>query len=94
MSFAKPAKQETETGHSLMCSAHGCPLKWSVKIDSPLCRYHAFEEEKKWPAITESIRRYGPPALPTFTGSRTVQEMKSRMRPGHRFTSLEERKAA
>ena len=33
----------------------------------------------------------GAPPLPAFTGSRTVEDMKTRLRPNHRFTSLEDR---
>lgn len=93
MSFAKPTKQEADAGPSLLCSAHGCPIKWSVKIESPLCSYHAWEDPKLWHAITDDIRANGAPALPMSSGSRTVEEMKSRMRVGHRFTSLEKKAA-
>ncbi len=53
-------KQEKKNEESLDCSAHGCPLKWSVSNGSHLCSYHAWAEPKEWPAITEALQRSGP----------------------------------
>lgn len=42
----------------LMCSAHGCPNRWSV--DGPngrCCSAHAWEPSHRWPAITEAQQR-------------------------------------
>jgi hypothetical protein len=82
MSYKARAKSDgvEVDGGSLMCSAHGCPLKWTVKIESPLCSHHAWVDPKHWPGITENIQRHGAPALPLFTGSRTVEDMKTRLR--------------
>ena len=66
-------------GPALGCSAHGCPLKWSVKIESPLCSYHAWEDPVKWRGITESLRRDGAWRRP-LAESREVREMKTRLR--------------
>jgi hypothetical protein len=43
MSFAKPTpKQESgfDEYQRLMCSVSGCPNRWSVKIDKPMCSFH------------------------------------------------------
>lgn len=93
MSFAKPAKQEADAGHSLMCSAHGCPMKWSVQVESPLCSFHAWDDPRLWHSITDALRQTGPWKLPTLGDSPTVRDMKTRMRVGHRFTSLEKKAA-
>lgn len=51
--------QQTE-GKSLMCVAHGCPMKWSVEIsDLRACSYHAWVDPKKWPSITERLQHGG-----------------------------------
>ena len=94
MSFAKPNKQDANDGPSLRCSAHGCPMKWAVKIESPLCSYHAWEDPVQWHSITESLRRNGAWQRPAFPESHTVADMKTRVRSGHRFTSAAERIAA
>ena len=46
---------------SLQCSAHGCPMRWSVDGGNvtKLCSYHAWEPASKWPKITEDLRQYG-----------------------------------
>lgn len=36
----------------LMCSAHGCPNRWSTS-DGNLCRWHADAEPNRWPEITQ-----------------------------------------
>lgn len=94
MSFVKSEKKEHGDGPSLMCSAHGCPLRWSVKIESPLCTFHAWEDEKQWHWITESLRLKGFWIRPIGPESHTVRDMKTRMRSGFRFTSLDEKRAA
>ena len=71
---------------SLMCRAHGCPMRWSVMFgDVKACSYHAWTEPREWPAITESLLRSGAWAVPVGTESPTVRDMKSRVRPGHKF---------
>ena len=59
MTYLKKTPSENTSEASLMCSAHGCPMKWSVD-PGQLCSYHAFVEPKEWPSITESLRRDGP----------------------------------
>lgn len=56
------AKQNNEEikDNSLMCRANGCPMKWSVQIESRLCSYHAWEEPNKWPSITDRLHNFGP----------------------------------
>lgn len=93
MSFAKPEKQEADTGGSLMCSARNCPNRWSVKTESPLCSYHAWEPPARWPSITESLRRSGLWALRHDGESPAVRDMKTRVRKGHQFTTLLEKAA-
>jgi len=39
----------------LMCSAHGCPNRWSVNMGKPLCSAHAWAEPEHWGAITARI---------------------------------------
>lgn len=80
MSFAKPEKKEEFSGHSLMCSAHGCPLKWSVQMEGNLCSYHAFEGFNKWPGITDRLQRFGPWSLRQKEETHTVKDMKTRLR--------------
>lgn len=65
----------------LFCRAHGCPLRWSVQTnDITACSYHAWEDEKKWPAITEQLQRFGRWELPMGKESPTVHDMKTRRR--------------
>lgn len=60
--FRELAKQrpepQDEKAH-LRCKAYGCPLPWTVS-PSHLCSYHAWEDPKNWPRITEELRRDGP----------------------------------
>lgn len=58
MTYKKPEVEQTES-KSLMCSAHGCPMKWSVS-PGQLCSYHAFEKSDSWPSITAALLRDGP----------------------------------
>ena len=39
----------------LMCSAHGCPNRWSVNMGKPLCSAHAWADPEHWGAITARI---------------------------------------
>ena len=94
MSFAKPEKKESDSGPSLMCSARGCPLKWSVKTDGTLCSYHAWDDPIQWPSITDRLLQFGPWKRPKGPESVTVREMKAQMRSGFRFTTLTEKIAA
>lgn len=38
---------------SLLCSASGCPNRWSLNFGKPLCRAHAFAEPHQWPQVTQ-----------------------------------------
>lgn len=70
---------------ALMCSAHGCPMRWSVKIESPLCSYHALEPAHKWPQVSDELCRSGPWLLRKDGDSPTVKDMKTRLRNGGKF---------
>ena len=94
MSFAKPDQKLAEQGHSLMCSAHNCPLRWSVQIEGALCSYHAWSDPVKWHGITDELRRIGAWRLPKLPQSPGVKDMKTRVRSGFRFSSLTEKVAA
>jgi len=75
---------QEETQQSLMCHAHGCPLKWSVKTSEvTACSYHAWEDVKRWPGITADIRS-GIAVLSQAAESYTVADMKTRVK---RFAS-------
>jgi hypothetical protein len=76
---ARAVQVDEQQEQSLRCSAHGCPLKWSVKIESGLCSYHAWEDPVKWHAITDELRRTGTWHRASAE-SREVQEMKTRLR--------------
>jgi hypothetical protein len=90
MSFVKSNADALDKGPSLMCSAHGCPLRWAVRVESPLCSYHAWEEPIKWPAITDELCRIGPWLRAKSPESPTVADMKTRVRSGFRFSSLDQ----
>ena len=94
MSFAKPDKKEPDQGYSLTCSAHGCPLRWSVQIEGALCSYHAWSDPVKWPGISEELRRIGAWRHPKVPESPGVKDMKTRMRSGFSFSSLAGKLAA
>jgi len=59
--FRELAKQRAapDDSRTLMCSAHGCPQRWSVD-PGQLCSYHAWAETKDWPRITEDLFSMGP----------------------------------
>lgn len=88
MSFAKPDSKPDSSGPSLRCAAHGCPLHWTVSTHNA-CSYHAWEEVKHWPSITERLQRFGPWERPHGPESHTVSDMKTRMRHGHRFDATQ-----
>lgn len=43
---------ESQQDRSLMCSAHGCPNRWSTN-DGRLCRWHAAADRSHWPQVTQ-----------------------------------------
>lgn len=50
--------EDEQAERTLMCSAHGCPNRWSV--DGPsgrCCSAHAWAPSSRWPAITEEQQR-------------------------------------
>lgn len=48
------AANEVFEGQDLMCSAKGCPHRWSVDAGSGrLCSWHAWSEPHLWPRITQ-----------------------------------------
>ena len=61
MTFAKPiidkAPEEFNAEMRLMCSAHGCPNKWSVQIggSKPLCSAHQWSDPSDWGSITSKL---------------------------------------
>lgn len=62
--MAYTLKKKTESyddGKDLMCSAHGCPQRWSVEGgNGRLCSYHAWEPTQNWPRITQDLQSMGP----------------------------------
>lgn len=75
--FAKQNNEE-KTDNGLMCTAHGCPMKWSVQVESRLCSYHAWESPYNWPSITSRLINDGAwklenhevPSLESYLGDR------------------------
>lgn len=54
-------KSQEFDNQRLMCTAHGCPQRWSVSNGSgELCSYHAWEPTRDWPRITQELRDIGP----------------------------------
>lgn len=77
---ARAVEVEHHAEQSLMCRAHGCPLKWSVQTgEVTACSYHAWVDVGQWPRITEDLRS-GRAGLQRAGESVTVADMKSRMR--------------
>lgn len=62
--MAYTLKKKTEPqddARKLMCSAHGCPQRWSVEGgNGRLCSYHAWEPSQNWPRITQDLQSLGP----------------------------------
>jgi len=51
MSFDEKSTEESR----LMCTAYGCPNRWSVNMGKPLCSAHAWADSEHWAAITARI---------------------------------------
>lgn len=49
------AVEDAQRDTSLMCSAHGCPNRWSVDTGH-LCSAHAWSEPARWPEVTQQQR--------------------------------------
>ena len=60
MTFKKlQAVEKPDT--ALSCSAHGCPLPWSVEGGKGrLCSFHAWSEPDEWFRITVDLQNTGP----------------------------------
>lgn len=44
---------EAGPDHALMCSANGCPNRWTCDFAGRLCSAHAHAERHEWPAVTQ-----------------------------------------
>lgn len=84
MSLVRSRQMRTEEPEredkSLMCRAHGCPMRWSVSLNMA-CSYHAWVDAKEWPRITDELNRVGPWKLVRTVGDTpTVRDMKTRLK--------------
>ena len=60
-------QQEDDDYNRLMCSAHNCPMEWTVNMGTPLCSFHAWADKHDWPAITDKlITKAALGTMPTF----------------------------
>lgn len=68
MAFNAWQKQEAEPeDNNSLCSAHGCPMEWTIETGARLCSYHAWDESREWPRITQGLKsRAVMGTLPTF----------------------------
>jgi hypothetical protein len=91
MAFNAWQKQEAEPeDHNSLCSAHGCPMEWTVEAGGRLCSYHAWDAPQEWPRITQGLKsRAVIGTLPTFAKSQHKQMPDS----GVRFTIEQKRNA-
>jgi hypothetical protein len=46
---------ENQDDSKLMCSAHGCPNKWTVNMVRPLCSAHQWADPADWGAVTAKL---------------------------------------
>jgi hypothetical protein len=57
----EPAKKVSDIESQLreqsarMCSAHGCPMEWSINNGSRLCSHHAAADTSQWREITDRL---------------------------------------
>lgn len=66
----------------LMCSAHGCPNRWSVEGPAGrCCSAHAWAPVGRWPAITEQQQRAAEQKAYDRTQAATRTEPVQRPRP-------------
>ncbi|CAB4159279.1 hypothetical protein UFOVP703_80 [uncultured Caudovirales phage] len=48
---------EFHRDQALMCSAHGCPMRWSVDAGrGTLCSTHAHADTRDWPRLTQWLQ--------------------------------------
>lgn len=59
MSFQKPSapRFDESNAEDLSCSAHECPMPWTVDNGSRACSYHAWSSRESWPSITDMLLR-------------------------------------
>lgn len=58
---------EPQDNTDLLCSAHGCPMEWTVNFGSRLCTYHSASQPRDWPSVTSGLHsRALAGSLPTF----------------------------
>lgn len=77
---ARAVEVDQRAEQSLLCKAHGCPLKWSVQTgDVTACSHHAWVDMHQWPRITDEIRR-GVAGYRREGETVAVAEMKTRVR--------------
>jgi hypothetical protein len=46
---------ENQDDSKLMCSAHGCPNRWTVNMGRPLCSAHQWADPADWGAVTAKL---------------------------------------
>ena len=49
-----PPPAAPEEDHRLMCTAHGCPNRWSVDDGTRMCSAHYHAPFADWPAVTQA----------------------------------------
>ena len=76
-SWKKSEPLEVENS-DLLCSAHGCPMEWSVNFGARLCTFHAATPSRDWPAMTTGLQsRQLVGSLPTFAKAQEQEPRRS-----------------
>lgn len=66
---------------SLMCSARGCPMRWSVDFGKgKLCTWHDITAPHSWPALTEELRSGVRPTYPEMRSAGWVVEARKHVK--------------
>jgi hypothetical protein len=74
--WKKEPEQEDNT--DLLCSAHGCPMEWTVNFGSRLCTYHSSSSPRDWPSVTTGLHSRGlVGSLPTFAKRQAFEPPRS-----------------
>jgi len=47
--------QENQDDSKLMCSANGCPNRWSINMGKPLCSAHQWADPADWGKVTAKL---------------------------------------
>lgn len=55
MNFPNNEKSSEFDESRLMCSAMGCPNKWSVSMGKPLCSAHQWADPADWGEVTAKL---------------------------------------